>query len=405
MDGNSAGRAVILLGAGASVEAGLPATVQLTHEVITGEIRKEADRPRLREEAAQQELRDLVEREAAGDRIAAAQLKEWRRQNPNRPERAFQPPDPLELVYGRLRAQAASVATGDLEPKVDLEDLVTTLDELADRGSRGLSAFVHDWIPELLAVDHESGGWTTEVDVGRYDSRLIDFVRSRVERRLTPGRGEPFRHARARVVRAVRERLGELNEDQLDYLRPLVAWAHDSGRPIFTLNHDMALELAASRAGLSWHHGLDEWKTGRSISFPPGAVGVAKLHGSIDWADLVERGDPGFLFGGVNKLTVQGPYLHLLFALSSELSDADRLVVIGYSFRDAHINGLLQRFLRDCRRRNLSPSVTIVDPAYPDGDVLPGSIEPRAQEDRPEVKLTIVRQKTGPALAAGVLDE
>lgn len=385
---------VVLLGAGASVDAGLPSTAALTHEVVTSCIAERAAAPGRRDERLRAEWLELVTKAKAGDRVADHQAKEHRRRHPDRPIHPFQPPDALDVVYRRLRAHAAQ-RSNELHPVVDLEELVTTLEELAERETRGIGAFVHDWIPELLAVDHANLGLFTHVEVGEYDQRLVEFVQFLIERRLTGGKGSPFRGAANRVVVALRERLQQLDEDRVDYLLPLVRHAVRTGIPVFTLNHDLALEAASARAGVPWSHGLDGWEDNRSVEWPAGHAGIMKLHGSIDWSTGADGTRP-FLFGGVNKLTVLGPYLDMLREFDLSLRQADGLLVVGYSFRDDHINGVISRFLVDRAKRNEATTVTIVDPGYGDDDELPRGVRPK---DVGAVDVRIVREFAATAIA------
>ena len=48
---------------------------------------------------------------------------------------------------------------------------------------------------------------------------------------------------------------------------------------------------------------------------------------------------------GRNKLTAEGPFLDLLIKFKKVLDEHWRLLVIGYSFRDAHVNQCIVRWL------------------------------------------------------------
>jgi hypothetical protein len=393
---------VLLLGAGASAEAGIRTTAYLTYDVVKGALDREKAR------LAEAEARDkaLRDRARAGDSAAQA---EWQAliQYKNHPITPVIRADPLEVVFGRLRAQAAETPGSDLVPTVDLELLVTTLDDLADRSERGLAAFVHEWDPSLLGVDHAPGDVFVGLPIERYDLNLWYFVEAIIEKRLSPGTGEPFRRARAQIVAELPHHLGLT--DSADYLTAVAEWAKAGARQVFTLNYDLAVETAAERSGMSWTHGLDKWKQRRELSWDSDVdVQLVKLHGSLRWDDLVGTGEQSFLLGGVNKLTVQGPYLQLLLELSSALQGAETLIVIGYSFRDSHINGLIQRFIEDVAERGDSPKIHIVDPSYRYEDELPRSVVPRNmatsyyQEQR-RVELKVWRENASVALAHGVL--
>jgi hypothetical protein len=63
------------------------------------------------------------------------------------------------------------------------------------------------------------------------------------------------------------------------------------------------------------------------------------------------------IFGGRNKLTAEGPFLDLLVKFKENLDSHSHLLVIGYSFRDEHINQCIVRWLGT----DVSRSITIVD--------------------------------------------
>ena len=56
---------------------------------------------------------------------------------------------------------------------------------------------------------------------------------------------------------------------------------------------------------------------------------------------------PGIIFGAGNKLRAEGPYLDLYVEFKDALEAARRLIVIGYGWNDTHINELLRRW---CQR-------------------------------------------------------
>ncbi len=95
---------------------------------------------------------------------------------------------------------------------------------------------------------------------------------------------------------------------------------------------------------------------------------LIKLHGSLDWLQSKTTGNvevalpgvsywkddtywhdytPGIIFGGGNKLRPNGPYLSLYQEFKLALLRAHQVVVIGYSFRDAHVNEALGRSVQE----------------------------------------------------------
>lgn len=157
-----------------------------------------------------------------------------------------------------------------------------------------------------------------------------------------------------------------IGERQLGYLLQLVSAMR--GQTIVTLNYDNAIEVAMSQA---FAFSLDDdprprptqpwFESNRSLR-------LIRLHGSLQWRRERRTGDvrvlssdevanftrdgvadwdgdtPGVIFGGGNKLRPDGPYLDLYYEFRAALAEARQVVVIGYSFRDAHVNEALRRW-------------------------------------------------------------
>jgi hypothetical protein len=114
-------------------------------------------------------------------------------------------------------------------------------------------------------------------------------------------------------------------------------------------------------------------------------IHLLKLHGSIDWilkskkglgglqemrvalagdpSDTVPGGmqySPALIFGARGKLRADGPFLAMLRAFNVFLADADRLLVVGYSFRDEHINTAIRRWFN----RDPTLEIVVIDPSF-----------------------------------------
>jgi hypothetical protein len=133
------------------------------------------------------------------------------------------------------------------------------------------------------------------------------------------------------------------------YMVPLVRSC--LGGTIATLNYDNVVEQAGGPAVLVRNIST------RRIIVPdeqPTKVRLLKLHGSLDWrrvADDVIAGGrpletehymPAVVFGAANKLRHYGPFLELLRAFVNKLGEIHHLFLIGYGFRDQHINEMLR---------------------------------------------------------------
>jgi hypothetical protein len=153
-------------------------------------------------------------------------------------------------------------------------------------------------------------------------------------------------------------------DPRFDYLAVLASCMR--GQAIVTLNYDDALDHMPGRA-MTFQ--IDSSPTARPVApgFPANAVlRLIKLHGSLDWRRDNSTGDveampypwsyrndpeawngytPGVIFGAGNKLRPDGPYLALYQEFLTALSKARQVIVIGYSFRDAHVNEALRRWV------------------------------------------------------------
>lgn len=153
---------------------------------------------------------------------------------------------------------------------------------------------------------------------------------------------------------------------------------------IFTLNQDLLLE--AHYRGIEnldhrkWPHGCtypgisstNEWLASNaseriytrryvatSVDLDRRLQPIFKLHGSVDWQ--TSHGQPALVVGTGREKSIAGSHLlriyHEQFARFLNAGET-RLMVIGYSFSDPHIN----RVLRDAARRSRM-QMYLVDPA------------------------------------------
>lgn len=155
-----------------------------------------------------------------------------------------------------------------------------------------------------------------------------------------------------------------------------------------------------------------------------------KLHGSIDWVidPQRERGklpvtrirkldaeadenremrNPAIVFGEAGKLRAEGPYLELLIAWSAQLREADVLLVVGYSFRDQHVNEIIARWFNEREDRR----VVLLDPwpEEPFGDESAflqslGSLRPADEEKGRAASFRHVRASAAEGLETAIAE-
>lgn len=245
----------------------------------------------------------------------------------------------------------------------NVESLLRAIDRLEGRRGDELNEFVSAWDPELPNLA----------------SRARDFSKCR----------EALEQA---LVECVWPRGADTNE-RLGYLKPLIADASmNAPVTIATLNYDNTIERAARAMNKTWSYGLDRREAGFADSFQAsfdvtGAeVRLLKLHGSANWrlceGGASEHADAppsiqvsvlsdhkvsaptrrALIFGQHQTLSAEFPFFDAYLAFRDALDAARSVVVVGYSFRDAHVNAALRVWFASATANQLA----IVDPGWSD---------------------------------------
>jgi hypothetical protein len=185
------------------------------------------------------------------------------------------------------------------------------------------------------------------------------------------------------MLKQLRE-LVAITPKDVNYLTPLVEAGRVNPLTIATLNYDLSIEQSAETAEIACATGVEGWiNTGR-WDWPSAGIRLLKLHGSINWIWAETQNRPGHLpqraifldhelendynsqpalvFGQRGKLKAEGPFLSLLGELEALINDASRLVIVGYSFRDDHVNEIIQRWTAE----DITRTITVVDPHWPE---------------------------------------
>lgn len=326
----------VLLGAGASADAGLPTTVGLT--------------------------KDLADHVATRGRPEVTRV--------------------VNFVAGQLLSHEGVQGHSPFAA-LDVERLMTAIELLADRRTLELSAFVYAWHPTVAAIESEEGsGFGSNrlaEDIKRglvsdFDHQLIEPLQRLIRTTVgVGGSGNTYQTAFSVLRSALTSILQEHGDTS--YLEPIFELCQP-WLVVASLNYDLTVESAAERVGVSLTTGVEEWSTSGEWRWPDTGVRLLKLHGSIDWRESsrpLEEGllpqlridvggsreTPAVIFGGRNKLRPDGPFLELLAQFELMLAEARALVVVGYSFRDEHVNEVLRRWL-NARREN---RLVILDPS------------------------------------------
>lgn len=341
----TANNTTFLLGAGASVDAGVPASFALTQKIV--------------------------------EAIAPAEFSLRRA-----------PAQALNLALGAIIAHDAARGLPVFQG-VDVERLFSAVQMLAERDSLEIAPFVRNWDPALDALGTRrlpsffSKDFNAAIG-SQYPSRLEKVFKAGVEGLVFPeDLGRVFTTLEGEMIDALRTCL-RVEPGASDYLQPIFKVEGGPVR-VATLNYDHGLEMAAFRAGLTVATGITLWDGELEWDWEAGAdVNLLKLHGSLDWyysddhrgwGTFAEKTIVPFqpfeggarsmltemavVFGQRGKLRSDGPFLGMLSGFGHWLRDTQNLVIVGYSFRDDHINELIRRWLNRTERASL----TIINPS------------------------------------------
>jgi SIR2-like domain len=327
---------LVLLGAGASVEAGVPASFDMTRELV-----ERVNNPRLSPTA-----------------------------------------QALNFICGTLVGHDSASGQSPYEG-LDVERVFAAVELLAERRTLEVTPFVSTWHPGVDAWDRplrRGMGFDRELQQVLLQrstfNRAEKLITQLVDSRTGAGGGHAYKRLADEMIDQLRD-LVATRPKQLAYLMPLIRrGSHEGGLTVATLNYDRSIEQAGEVAGVSVH--TDPGMTPVSKFLVKEGVRLLKLHGSIDWVWDDDDRPPGMLrqnrvrelkegehesrrpalvFGSRAKLQADGPFLTLLANFEEALSWTTRLVVVGYSFRDPHINAIIRRWT------TLPGDIVIIDPA------------------------------------------
>jgi NAD-dependent SIR2 family protein deacetylase len=271
---------------------------------------------------------------------------------------------------------------------VDAEELFNAVEALANRGSFEAGPFVAGWHPLIDEMDTNQQADVKQAIKRGLDSMIADLSYSSTDRAAQAltnaivgnARGSQFQTAASDMISTLKGMLRVKDASRIEYLSPLLALHEEQsgGLLIATLNYDTLIEQLGAANSVEVNDCLDEWCRTGSVQKSE-ALTLLKLHGSINWIQEQDKSvrrenetdtksafgpsmgsRPALIFGGINKLRADGPYLEMLMEWRAHLDQCDHLVVIGYSFRDDHVNAIIDRW----HRKDTKKRITIVDPRF-----------------------------------------
>jgi hypothetical protein len=302
----------------------------------------------------------------------------------------------LRFILGGLMFQKG-INGEDPTSGVNIEELFNTVNELQSREKNPLSPFISSWHP---LFEKFKAGYSFNHDHSELEKEIKKMVLSRnnfsdfsfriafeksVHQVIDSDSDRVLITTSDVMIKKLVDMVWIKEKDKVEYLNPLVLYAKEKNASIATLNYDNSIELAASSLSINIDSGIDNWLKHDSIRFNSTNIPLIKLHGSINWeinnrvksidmpiehdeitikdlsVNVQSNYKPAIIFGGKNKLTTRGPFLDLLRVFQEKLAICDRLIIIGYSFADAHINDLITNWFN----QNLTHSIIIVDIKFP----------------------------------------
>lgn len=338
----------MLLGAGASQEAGVPTTFEMTEKLV----------------------HRVGDQTHPGNQTASA----------------------LHFVCASLMAHDAATEGQSPFTGLDVERVFSAVELLAERNELEVTPFVAAWHPAVDAWDagpkaipaffnkNLQDAILSSPSFGGAGKLIGDLIDTRTG---SAANGSTYRELAQTMLKQLRE-LVAITPKDVNYLAPLVEAGRVNPLTIATLNYDLGIEQSAEAVGVPCATGVEGWiNTGR-WDWPSAGICLLKLHGSINWiwAETQDRpghlpqraifldhelendyySQPALVFGQRGKLKAEGPFLSLLGELEALMSNASRLVIVGYSFRDDHVNEIIQRWTSE----DIARTVTVVDPHWPE---------------------------------------
>ena len=318
---------MILLGAGASVETGIPDAIEMTQKMVNlfGNTKSRSQYSRI-----------------------------------------------LRFVVGGLLFQKGGKGDNPFDG-LNIEDVFNAIQMLSDRETLDGAPFMgsfHPLVDELDVAEpsiysllNREGKRSNLVSNSIYD---VDLEK---EKKVRSGGGKIFKKTNDLMIQKLVDLVWIENSDKITYLLPLFRRKINEGLVIATLNYDNSIELAGQSINVHVETGIIPMQNSGYFSSREKEVSLLKLHGSIDWAwkdipvsptsplksefimsvtpDVMRKEGyrPAVIFGQRNKLTAHGPFLGLLEEFRKRLDSSDLLTVIGYSFRDSHINEYLTQWI------------------------------------------------------------
>ena len=182
-----------------------------------------------------------------------------------------------------------------------------------------------------------------------------------------------------RIKKIIFDQLSQYQPEQalalyINLIKEIKGIFSDAALSIITTNYDLTFETAIESSQEKWANAdINDVDFGFSIQFGrpiynpsqdfnwnPTTIEYLKIHGSVDWhrdakgkcsrsMSNTVPDDPdqmAILYPGFKGVPELEPFISMHGRLSTRLSEADLIIVIGFAFRDTYINNIFENILR-----------------------------------------------------------
>jgi hypothetical protein len=303
---------VVLLGAGASADAGIPTSAEMILKIES----------KLNTDTEWRPFRDLY-------------------------------------LYVRSSIMFAEGLAGHFDPvaaNYNIERLVATLDEIEKKTQHTLYPFVGTWHMRLL----ELAGTEFE-KIHKFKALILRELKNWVS---------PSRWDESEYYRFFVEFLNGGGSRARAYSYPLRVFTLNYD---LCLEHNCGTDLVIER-GFDKTQRRWDWRRFELNENDPKNIFLYKLHGSIDW--VMKEDQPityvdnnasygpdelALIFGTTYKLQAIDPYLFFAYEFRKWTLESRLIVTIGYGYGDQHINAIIGQALNTAADRRLLASAYKVD--------------------------------------------
>lgn len=304
-------KTLIFLGAGASMDAGLPDVYRLTKEV-----------------------RELISNDQLLEKwISKESLPIFR--------------DLIDDVFRYFRENESTKPRnkGSSEVNINIEDLIKTLYQAGNLEISPFKALVslndclNKYSQSYINKDHNNSS---------YASNIFPFSAQILSNLCAHVLNEKSRTA------------------EFDYLGKLLDFYKGQSIILITLNFDLGIESQAQALGIGYKYVGISHQENHDKEY----LKLIKLHGSLNWKRdkenffktslLSETDEPLIIIGDEDKLKPFDPFFELFYQFQKALVECSRIVILGYSFNDDHVN---KAFTNRISMRCSLPEIIVVNPA------------------------------------------